>query len=153
MKRFLPERSFPSYAFTPGKNTHPNKEGGHFYGEPELISSNLTKENPDYLFSIDLINNQYYWEAHVYLEAIWNAHNRKGPEADFCKGLIKMSAAALKYRLGSREAFFGHIDRAIELFNPLISENLDLRISPKDLISICEKWKEEDFVELELYEF
>ncbi len=147
----MPERSFPSYAFTPGLNTHPNKEGGHFFGQPEIVSTHLKKDNQDYLYSIDLMNHQYYWEAHVYLEAIWNAHNRTGVEADFCKALIKMSAGALKYRLGSNEAFLGHLDRAIELFTPLLEKDLSLGITPKELIEICHQWKEEKFVEIKLY--
>ncbi|GEM_PF-3167816 len=148
MHRYAPERSFPSYAFTPGKNIHPNKEGGHSFGLDEIISSKLSLNNNDYLFAIDLMNHQYYWEAHVYLEAIWNAHKRKGPEASFCKGLIKMSAGALKFKLNSMPSFEGHLDRAIELFESIIDIELDSGVQPEELILICKKWKEENFVSI-----
>ncbi|WP_372651408.1 DUF309 domain-containing protein [Halobacteriovorax sp.] len=150
MHRYAPKRSFPSYAFTPGKNKHPNKEGGHSFGLDEITSDKLSLSNTDYLFAIDLINYEYYWEAHVYLEAIWNAHNRKGPEADFCKGLIKMSAGALKYRLNSIPSFEGHLDRAIELFESLVGTEIDSGVQPGSLILICEKWKNEEFVQIEI---
>jgi hypothetical protein len=150
MQRYAPERSFPSYAFIPGENIHPNKEGGHFFGMPELTSSHLSTNNSDYLYAIDLMNNAYYWEAHVYLEAIWNAHKRTGPEADFCKGLIKMSAAALKYKMGSHQSFVGHLERAIDLFTSIIDAPLITGISPKKLVEVCSDWRSSSFVKLEL---
>ncbi|CBW26204.1 hypothetical protein BMS_1334 [Halobacteriovorax marinus SJ] len=150
MSRYLPERSFPSYAFIPGENIHPNKEGGHSFGEDEVISSPLSLENKDYLFAIDLINHGYYWEAHVYLEAIWNAHQREGDSADFCKALIKMCAAGVKFKLSSEQAALGHIERAEELFLKVDDSKIDSGISTNDLIKICDKLKDGIFSKIEL---
>ncbi|WP_127715821.1 DUF309 domain-containing protein [Halobacteriovorax sp. HLS] len=118
--RYCPVRELPAYAFRPGQHTHPNKEGGHSFGNSEVHSSALSIENPDFLYAIDLFNHDYYWEAHVYLEAIWNFHKRVGPEAIFCKALIKICAAALKEEISADdESARGHFERAIELVNQL----------------------------------
>lgn len=150
MQRYLPSRSFPSYAFIPGKNVHPNKEGGHSFAQEEICSGKLGLNNDDYLYAIDLINFKYYWEAHVYLEAIWNAHNRVGPEADFCKALIKMSASVIKFELNSETSAQGHLDRALEILNKLEVSDLDVGVTPKTLIKHCQSWKEKNFSTIEL---
>jgi len=87
-------------------------------GEPTAKSIDVKNpQKSDFLrFSLDLYNNQYYWESHVYLEALWHAHGRKGSVADFLKGLIKLGAAGVKIKLGQKKAGIGHLLRAKELF-------------------------------------
>jgi hypothetical protein len=65
------------------------------------------------------LNLGYFWESHVYLEAIWNENNRKGKEADLLKALIKIAAAGVKFRMNMKEAAIGHLARAKELFTTL----------------------------------
>src|SRR5689334_15901904 len=95
--RFIPTWPFPSYIFIPGVNPHPKKTGGHSHGEPEPKSEPLDLQKPQdsqfLRFSLDLYNYGYFWESHVYFEALWNAHGRQGSVADFLKGMIKLSAA------------------------------------------------------------
>lgn len=107
-------RPFPPYAHLPGQSVHPNKPGGHQEkdGEPKADQQNAQEL---FCYGIDLFNYGYFWEAHVYFEAIWHFEQRKGPSADFLKALIKLCAAALKARMGSQEASKGHVLRAIEL--------------------------------------
>ena len=118
-KRLCPHKEFPSYAFRPGKHIHPNKEGGHSYGEGEPSVDPLDPDNPyqseAYLYAIDLFNYGYFWESHVWWEALWNAHQRVGDEANLLKGLIKLAAWGIKKDLGQLKAAQGHLDRAIEL--------------------------------------
>jgi len=99
-KRRYSEQSFPSYVFIPGQNPHPKKEGGHMEGKSEPIAAPLDLEHPEtspeFCYGIDLFNHRYYWESHVYFEALWNAHRRHGVVADFLKALIKLSAAGVK---------------------------------------------------------
>ncbi|WP_052600826.1 DUF309 domain-containing protein [Bacteriovorax sp. Seq25_V] len=119
---------FPSYRFIPGRFPHPLKEGGHmeFSGEPE--SKPLTETNYKvheyYLFSIDLLNEEYFWEAHAYLEAIWNANGRQGDMAKLCQALIKIGAAGVKFKLQSIPASIGHLQRAIEILKQIELESL-----------------------------
>lgn len=113
---------FPPYRFLPGKAPHPEKEGGYLKGnKPEVEELNV--ENADrnlyFLYAIDLFNAKYYWESHVYWEAIWNKNNRIGEAADLLKGLIKIAAGMVKKELDSKEAYKGHIERAIELLRPI----------------------------------
>lgn len=125
MKRLVPQRDLPPYAFVPGQNPHPEKPGGHMEHievEVSALREKQPEENQDYLFGLDLFNHGYYWESHVWWEALWNKAGRKGPLADFLKGLIKISAAGVKFKLGSLDPTRGHIDRAIELLEPLEKE-------------------------------
>lgn len=138
-QRYCPQRDFPSYAFTPGVNPHPLKEGGHmeFTGEPEcpVLHSESFKEHEDYLYAIDLINYEYYWEAHAYLEAIWNASGRTTQEAVLCKSLIKIAAAGVKLRMKQPEPAKNHYIRCIELVEDLEKEvcGIYVEVVKKDL--------------------
>ncbi len=69
-----------------------------------------------YLRGIDLFNHGYYWEAHEAWEALWHAAGRKGPIADFLKGLIKLAASGVKSLEGSSVGRARHARRAMELF-------------------------------------
>lgn len=123
----LPEKPFPDYAFLPGHNPHPNKEGGHSFGvsevEPLPLDSEFPFRSEEYLFSLDLYNFGFYWESHVGFEALWNKAGRKGFIADLLKGLIKLGAAGVKARLKLEKAFEGHLERAYELFQDILNNH------------------------------
>lgn len=118
--RYMPTWSLPDYVFIPGSNPHPKKDGGHMDGEkdPEAlpIDHHHPEKNECLRFALDLYNFGYYWESHVYFEALWNAHKRVGPEADFLKGMIKLGAAKVKISIDQQVAAASHFDRACELF-------------------------------------
>lgn len=71
--------------------------------------------------SLNLYNHGYYWESHVYFEALWNAHHRSGSVADFLKGMIKLGAAGVKLQISQPENAKVHIARAKELFTEVRS--------------------------------
>lgn len=131
--RLCPWRDFPEYAFIPGKHIHPNKPGGHSFESEALITTKIDEKRPwlseELGFALDLYHAGYFWESHVYLEAIWNAHERIGAVADLMKALIKLSAAGVKFELGQGPAAHGHLTRALELFRGLSDDQLgiDLR--------------------------
>lgn len=117
--RLIPSWPFPSYVFIPGENPHPKKTGGHMEGLGDPVSPAIdlsAPEKSDHLrYAIDLFNYGYFWESHVYFEALWNAHARSGPVADLLKALIKLGASGVKANLGQSQASEGHRERAIEL--------------------------------------
>lgn len=119
--RYLPARSLPPYIFIPGQNPHPKKAQGHMEGESDPVARPLdpagAHENEFLRYSLDLYNHGYFWESHVYFEALWNAHQREGDAADFLKGMIKLGAAGVKISIGQLESARGHFERARELFN------------------------------------
>ncbi|MCR9203982.1 MAG: DUF309 domain-containing protein [Halobacteriovoraceae bacterium] len=121
-KRYTPQKELPPYAFVPGKNPHPEKPGGHME-DVEVEVSPLTESDYDsnvgYLYGIDLFNQGFFWESHVWWEALWNEAGRKGETADFLKGLIKISAAGVKELLEHESASKGHVERAKEILEPL----------------------------------
>ena len=108
-------------------------------GQADPIAPQIDLKHPelsDYLrFSLDLFNHHYYWESHVYLEALWNAHHRQGSVADFLKALIKLAAAAIKLQLDQKNIAFDHILRAKELLTSVIAIEGDqfLGFNLKDL--------------------
>lgn len=113
-------REFPPYAHVPGVTPHPKKAGGHSEGKADPESYALTPENWQaheyYLFGIDLHNHGFFWEAHVWWEAVWKA-TPKGRERDFVQGLIKATAGALKAKMGEGEIARAHNQRAHELMS------------------------------------
>ena len=101
-------QDFPPYRYVPGLHPHPtNSPDGHSYGEEDEESgkwdSELWKDNPEYLFGIDLYNYHYYWEAHEAWEGLWIASVRNSSEHRFLQGLIKLGAALLKIRMAEYE--------------------------------------------------
>lgn len=83
----------------------------------ELIDTNSPQDNLFLRYSLDLYNYKYFWEGHVYLEALWNAHQRKGSIADFLKALIKIDAAGVKVSIQQLPAAIEHLHRAQELLS------------------------------------
>ncbi|MBC7398201.1 MAG: DUF309 domain-containing protein, partial [Bdellovibrionales bacterium] len=120
LHRYRPDQSFPPYAYLPGEHPHPSREGGYRDGleEPSVhtLEHHQPLKNEAYAFAFDLFNHHYFWESHVYFEAFWNAHAREGSKADFLKGMIKLSAAGIKFQSGRVETSALHFIRARELF-------------------------------------
>lgn len=109
-------------------------------GEKDPVVAPLDPARPfdsDVLrYSLDLYNHGYFWESHVYFEALWNAHERKGSVADFLKGMIKLGAAGVKMALKQEVSARGHLDRAKELFQAVMEKEGEvfLGFNLKDII-------------------
>lgn len=146
IKRYMPKWDFPPYAFFPGRNIHPNKPGGHMYGisDPQAnpIDPSFPDRNEYFCYSIDLYNFGYYWESHVYLEALWNAHNRKGYIADFLKSLIRLAAASIKIEIEQRKSSIGHLERGLELIES-IKDHTDNQFLGFNLLELSKNIKSE----------
>ena len=117
--RYTPRRPFPPLRFIPGRHPHPEKKGGYSYGHKNGLSEPLSLDSmgahPDYLYALDLFNHHYFWEAHVWLEALWNELGRRGDAPDFLKALIKICAAKVKEEMKAPKEFHAHLARALEL--------------------------------------
>ena len=157
IKRYHPNKDFPPYRFLPGKEVHPNLPGGHMYeeGEPAPHKLDITApwESESFCYCLDLFNHGFYWEGHVYLEALWNGHGRKGAIADLFKALIKLCAAGVKFELGQWGASNGHLERALELLQQVQNEEGEtvLGLSLNDLmIAVEDQMKRSDRFTLQL---
>ena len=105
VKRFTTD-PFPAYAHIPGQTPHPNKKGGHSFGlsPPECVGMEEEGENNRcFWFGVDLYNHAYYWEAHVWWEALWLVSRENRALDGFFKGLIKVAAGSLKWKMGQRD--------------------------------------------------
>jgi len=119
--RFVPETPLPPYSYVSGRFPHPKRDAaGHSHGEPTPsippCEPRRWSECRSFLRGIDLFNHGYYWEAHEEWEAVWNAEKRRGPVADFFKGLIVLACAGVKAREGRAEGVRRLSERAAELF-------------------------------------
>lgn len=149
LKRLLPQKKLPPYSFVPGFHPHPEKTGGHMEGERLIVSQALDPKNiyssEEFLFALDLYNFGYYWESHVYLEALWNCSQRKGPVADFLKALIKLCAAGVKVKTKDEKGVKGHAERAKELFIELGKKVHDKHFAGFSLLNLVSQ--AEDIIE------
>lgn len=118
--RYCPDRALPPYSYVPGLSPHPTSDprGHSFAAEQrngEALDESSYTSNETYLYALDLFNHGYYWEAHEEWEQLWHMAGRKGPTADFLKGLIKLAAAGVKLREGRGAGVRQHAERAAEL--------------------------------------
>ncbi len=93
---------FPPYRFIPGVNPHPTENPlGHSYGKKEPVAVLFVPDNwrhtEQYLFGVDLYNYGYWWESHEAFESLWRMAPRGHVSRDYLQGLIKISAAFLKW--------------------------------------------------------
>lgn len=141
--RLLPDRSFPRYAYLPGRGPHPVRDPeGHSYGpQPVLVNASLDSE--EFAWGQDLFNHGYYWEAHEAWEGLWQIAKRGSPLRAFLKGLILLSATGVKIRERKRVPAMRHARRAGALLRSLTTAPHDhfsiaLGMSPGLLADLAE---------------
>ena len=96
------DRVLPEYRHLPFQNPHPFlDEDGHSYGEKLLSPDSFSAEDwqncEDYLYSIDLFNHGFWWEAHERLKYVSIGAGRESEAGQFIQGLIQVAAALLKH--------------------------------------------------------
>jgi len=111
-------KPFPLYPYRLGTTVHPRRDPrGHSYGAAEPTAQPWRAEQwrtlDVWLFAIDLFNHGYWWEAHEYLEALWNAAGRSTPPARFVQGLIKVAAACLHHAAGDEQTARAQADAGL----------------------------------------
>jgi hypothetical protein len=121
--RWLPEKSFPPYAYLPGRQPHPVRDPtGHSYRvKPMPVVPEASLGSDVFLWGLDLFNHGYYWEAHEAWEGLWQVADRGGPSRMLFKGLILLSAAGVKIREGKHAAAARHAGRAAALLRRLMN--------------------------------
>jgi hypothetical protein len=122
-RRWLPEKSFPSYAYLPGRQPHPVRDpAGHSYNSEAMLSTaEISLDSDTFLWGLDLFNHGYYWEAHEAWEGLWQVADRNAPLRTLFKGLILLSAAGVKIREGKQAAAMRHAGRAGALLHRLMN--------------------------------
>jgi len=127
--RYCPQRELPPYSYVTGLFPHPTRDKrGHSFGRHETAVRALDEEsyrqNETYGYALDLFNHGDYWEAHEAWEALWHACGRRGPAADFLKGLIKLAAAGVKAREGRAAGVRQHAERAGALMTGVLASGI-----------------------------
>lgn len=105
------DRPLPPYRFLPGVKDpgrpHPTEHpAGYLRGvEPEvepLRPPDRWRDQPTYLFGVDLYNLAYWWEAHEAWEGLWHQARRcpddpmRVAQQHLLRGLIQLAGAMLK---------------------------------------------------------
>lgn len=121
--RWLPEKSFPSYAYLPGRQPHPVRDpAGHSYHSEAIpVAEEPSLDSDMFFWGIDLFNHGYYWEAHEAWEGLWQVADQGAPLRTLFKGLILLSAAGVKIREGKHAAAVRHAGRAAGLLRRLMN--------------------------------
>jgi len=117
--RYCPARPLPAYRFVPGRAPHPRLHpDGHSFGvaEPAVDSWSPRdwRDNPEWLYGVDLFNHGYYWEAHEAWESLWRVAPRGSAPGLFLQGLIQLAAALLKLQTNSLPSAKRLADRGTE---------------------------------------
>ena len=120
-------KEFSEYRFIPGANPHPTEDPtGHSYGTIVEAVSKLDNKNwfrnETYLYGIDLYNFVYWWESHEAFENLWRGLRRESLEADFLQGLIKISAAFLKWHAREQRGIEILYSGGVELLKDVCQE-------------------------------
>ena len=120
--RWLPQKSFPPYAYLPGREPHPVRDprGHSYHVEPILVAAEASLGSDVFLWGLDLFNHGYYWEAHEAWESLWQVAERGSSLRMLFKGLILLSAAGVKVREGKHAAAVRHAGRAAALLRRLM---------------------------------
>jgi len=141
--RLLPYRSFPAYAYLPGRLPHPVRDAaGHSY-QVQIIHAAANLDSEEFTWGCELFNHGYYWEAHEAWEGLWHVAETASPLRSLLKGLIFLSAAGVKIREGKHAAAKRHAGRAAGLLRQLMkSPNQPffrvLAIQPSTLADIAQ---------------
>ena len=83
------ELPLPSRRYVPGLGPHPDDDPAHVL--PEV-------DDPEraFAYACDLYDHRFHWEAHEVWEGLWHAASPGSPRWLALKGLIQLTAAALK---------------------------------------------------------
>ena len=120
--RWLPQKSFPPYAYLPGREPHPVRDptGHSYHVEPIPVAAEAPLASDIFLWGLDLFNHGYYWEAHEAWESLWQVAERGSSLRMLFKGLILLSAAGVKIRERKHVAAATHARRAAALLRRLM---------------------------------
>lgn len=151
------QRHFPPYRFVRGENPHPTEDPqGHSYGEPPedpgILKPDKWYENGSYLFGVDLYNYAFWWESHESFESLWRKESKNNPARHLLQGLIKISAAFLKWHLKQQRGLenhyaggIGHLQEVLSNFTTYMGLDLMIHIAKvsnhfREVIADPEKW-------------
>jgi hypothetical protein len=122
--RYAPELIFPEIAYVPGETPHPGRhdeetsswppKGGPMKGG----GLNLALGH-----GVDLFNHGYFWEAHEAWEEPWQVERRDSPHRLYLQGLIRLAAAALKFRTQQPAGVMAHAGWCAEVFDRLYKQH------------------------------
>ena len=142
--RYLPDRELPLSRYVPGFGAHPQI--------PKPVAERIDflhpERNQTLCFAVDLLNHGFFWESHVYLEALWEAHERQGAVADLMKALIRLAAVELCVLQNQEVRSSLHAAKAEALFQKLemkegaVFLGFEFAILKKRVFPLQPNWKD-----------
>ena len=118
---------FPPYRFVLGETPHPTEDpAGYSYGKAPVQLKDFApadcRTNEEYLYGVDLFNHGYWWEAHEAWEGLWGLVPGGDATSNFLQGLIKLSAAFLKWHMHERKGVQTLFNGAMKLLSQAAAE-------------------------------
>jgi hypothetical protein len=96
----------PPHAHLPGVNARP--DAAWFAAVkaacPPIAAGQGPAANPAWIYGLQLLNAGYFWEAHEVLEPVWMNATPNSRERHLVQALIHLANAALKLKMGRRQA-------------------------------------------------
>ena len=140
-----------------GENPHPTEDPqGHTYGQsaekPEILKLDKWYENETYLFAVDLYNYAFWWESHEVFESHWKRLAKDDLTSTFLQGLIKTSAAFLKWHLKKQRGLetlytggIGHLQKVLDHSTEFMGLDLMNHIAKvsihfREVIALPQQW-------------
>ena len=153
------QRPLPPYRFVLGENPHPTEDSqGHSYRhcaeDAGIIKPDKWYENETYQYGVDLYNYAFWWESHEAFESLWKRLAKDDLSRNFLQGLIKISAAFLKWHLKNKRGLethytggIGHLQKVLENSTEYMGVNLTNHIAKvsihfREVIAHPHKWSD-----------
>lgn len=97
---------------------------------------------------VDLFNHGYFWEAHEAWEEPWQVERRDSAHRLYLQGLIRLAAAALKYRIQQHAGVIAHAGWCTETFERLNQQHPGIRAhsggpAPRELAALAQRLSQE----------
>jgi hypothetical protein len=96
----------PVAPYVPGQGVRPDEDlfTALKRGIGTDCSADDLAQSPAFLSGLDLLTRGYFWEAHELFEAVWLVLPPASAERSLLQGLIQLANAALKVRMGRKNA-------------------------------------------------
>ena len=119
LEDFSQYRKVSPLVFSENKTGGTTKIADELSAKAIFLPLDVTKWSgkPQYLYAIDLYNHGFWWEAHEVLEQFWGAVPRGDVQSHFFQGLIKMSAAFIKWVLKEQRGVIFHYTSGKDLLS------------------------------------
>lgn len=118
----------PPHAHVPGQNArHPKGAFDHVKASALKVTEDATAvQNPAWLYGLELLAEEYFWECHEVLETVWLRAGPNSRARAAVQGVIQLANGGLKLRMQKPKAASRLAKIAEEHFQRAMNANKQL---------------------------